>query len=197
MRTVKGFVAVVVAAGFALLGCSRGDTTIDAEAPKTDLTLPAPTPGNDPPPGVESFGPLSNDHVRGPVSYPQVPPVGGPHAFPPNWQNCAFYDEPVPSEQAVHSIEHGAVWITYSPDLGADEVGLLATLAGDRVLVSPYPDLPKPVVASAWGRQLLLDSVSDVRLVDFIEAFTDAATSPEPGGPCANGTNSRTLVDNG
>jgi hypothetical protein len=194
---MRGLTAAIFAAAVAVSACSGGEKAAQVDAPKTDLTLPAATPGNDPPPGVESFGPLSNDHVRGPVSYPQSPPVGGPHAFPPNWQNCAFYDEPVPSEHAVHSTEHGAVWITYSPDLSKEEIGLLATLAGDRVLVSPFPDLPKPVVASAWGKQLQLDSVTDVRLVDFIEAFTDAPTSPEAGAPCTNGTNSLTLVDTG
>jgi hypothetical protein len=47
------------------------------------------------------------------VDYPQSPPVGGPHN--PIWQNCGFYSKPVRDEYAVHSMEHGAVWITYSP----------------------------------------------------------------------------------
>lgn len=82
-------------------------------------------------------------------SYRQIPPVGGDHAF--IWQNCGFYPEAVRDETAVHSMEHGAMWITYRPGLPAEQVDKLRELVNDKtyVLVSPYPDLPAPVVASA------------------------------------------------
>jgi hypothetical protein len=109
-----------------------------------------------PPEGVQSFDITSREHVQGPVSYEQSVPVGGPHN--PVWQNCGFYDSPVRNENAVHSMEHGAVWITYQPDLPSDQVDVLRNLAHDKsyVLISLYPDLPSPVVASAWGKQLQL-----------------------------------------
>src|SRR5215217_3837704 len=66
-------------------------------------------------PGVEVYANISAAHVQGPIEYPQVPPVGGPHN--PIWVNCGVYEQPVPSEMAVHSLEHGAVWITYRLDL--------------------------------------------------------------------------------
>ena len=69
-------------------------------------------------PGLLTFAVASAAHVEGAVDYPQDPPAGGPHAEV--WQNCGFYDEPVVKERAVHSQEHGAVWITYRPDLPAD-----------------------------------------------------------------------------
>src|SRR5215208_5439695 len=62
---------------------------------------------------VKSYSNLSRDHVRGRINYPQNPPVGGPHN--PVWQKCGFYSKPVRNEHAVHSMEHGAVWITYRP----------------------------------------------------------------------------------
>lgn len=141
-----------------------------------------------PPEGVQSFSNLSRNHVEGTVSYPQTPPVGGDHN--PVWQNCGYYSSPVRNENAVHSMEHGAVWITYQPDLPADQVEVLRNLAQNNsyVLVSPYPDLPAPVVASAWGKQLQLDSANDSRLEQFVSAFREGPQTPEPGAPCTNGT---------
>jgi hypothetical protein len=141
-----------------------------------------------PPEGVESFSDLSRNHVEGTVSYPQNPPVGGDHN--PLWQNCGFYSSPVQNEHAVHSMEHGAVWITYQPDLPSDQVEVLRNLAHDNtyILVSPYPDLPTPVVASAWGKQLQLDSANDPRLEQFVSAFKEGPQTPEPGAPCTGGT---------
>ena len=101
---------------------------------------------------VRSYSNLSRDHTKQPVDYPQSPPVGGPHN--PIWQNCGFYSKPVRNENAVHSMEHGAVWITYSPDLPNDQVEKIKSLTQKSyVLASPYPGLPAPVVASAWGKQ--------------------------------------------
>ena len=141
-----------------------------------------------PPEGVESFSDLSRNHVKGTVSYPQNPPVGGDHN--PLWQNCGFYSSPVQNEHAVHSMEHGAVWITYQPDLPSDQVEVLRNLAHDDtyILVSPYPDLPTPVVASAWGKQLQLGSANDPRLEQFVSAFKEGPQTPEPGAPCTGGT---------
>src|SRR5436309_1434665 len=125
---------------------------------------------------VMSFDVPSAQHTLDNVDYPQTPPVGGDHA--PMWQNCGFYNTPVRNENAVHSLEHGAVWITYSPDLPADQVNRLRQLATSQtfVLVSPYPGLPAPVVASAWARQLRLDSADDPRLMQFIRAFRQGPT---------------------
>jgi putative peptide zinc metalloprotease protein len=140
-----------------------------------------------PPAGVKTYDVASNRHVKGPVSYPQSPPVGGPHD--PLWQNCGFYDQPLRNENAVHSLEHGAVWITYRPGLPEDQVRSLQGLARreSRVLISPYPNLPSPVVLSAWGRQLKIDSVRDARLDRFLRAYIDNRHIPEPGGPCTKG----------
>ena len=136
-------------------------------------------------PGVETFKVESATHTTDPVDYPQDPPVGGPHD--PSWQKCAVYDAPVRNENAVHSMEHGAVWITYQPDLPAGDREVLAKLAeGKRfILISPYPGLQDPVVASAWGVQLRLDDVHDPRLQAFIDRY--AGNGPERGANCDSG----------
>jgi putative peptide zinc metalloprotease protein len=139
------------------------------------------------PEGVEKFEISDRLHVQVPVDYSHVPPVGGNHA--PLWQNCGFYDTPIADENAVHSLEHGAVWIAYRPGLDEDQIATLRNLAGDRshVIVSLYPDLSAPLVATAWGHQLRLDSANDPRLDEFVNAFHLGRQAPERGGPCSGG----------
>jgi len=137
--------------------------------------------------GVQYVDIASRSHVEGSVAYEQQPPVGGDHASV--WQNCGFYASPVPAERAVHSMEHGAVWITYRPDSSAEEIAELRGLIDGRshVLVSALTDNPSPIVASAWGRQLEVDDADDPRLEQFIVAFRLGSNAPERGGPCEGG----------
>ena len=133
--------------------------------------------------GLMTFQNLSRKHVNPPVAYAEVPPVGGDHSAA--LQTCGAYDEPVPNERAVHSMEHGAVWITYSPDLPTQQVERLRSLTDrSHVLVSPYPGLASPVVASAWERQVNLESASDKRLKAFVSQFRRGPQTPEPGTSC-------------
>jgi putative peptide zinc metalloprotease protein len=140
------------------------------------------------PAGTESFFVRTREHVEGPIAYDRSPPVGGDHA--PIWQNCGFYSTPIRSENGVHSMEHGAVWITYRPDLSASDQQTLRRIAQSQihVLVTPQPGLTAPVVASSWGRQIRLDSANDPRLASFLRAFRLGPDAPERGGPCTGGT---------
>src|SRR5262245_16125077 len=103
--------------------------------------------------GVEIYPQVGGQHVTTRVNYPQTPPTGGPHN--PVWQNCGVYTEPIANEHAVHSLEHGAVWITYQPGLPADQVARLAeiTRQSNYRLLSPYPGIDSPVIVSSWGYQ--------------------------------------------
>jgi hypothetical protein len=138
--------------------------------------------------GLKTYGGLARDHTSAAVKYAQTPPVGGAHSA--IWQNAGWYDKPVRNENAVHTLEHAAVWVTYSPTLSAaDKTALKAALVGKAyVLTSPFAGLPGPVVASAWGKQVVLDGVSDPRLQQFIAKFANAPTAPEPGGEVTGGT---------
>jgi hypothetical protein len=151
-------------------------------------TYPAPTI-----PGVEQFTGLTHNHVDGCVDYTQNPPVGGNHRE--IWQACEFYERAVPPEQAVHSMEHGTVWITYDPSLPASQRATLADFEQDYVLVSPWnrDPLPSPIVASAWGLQLEVDSADDPRLAEFVETYANGPQNTEPGGPCREGGSTETL----
>lgn len=181
-----GLIALTACSGS---GESSGTTAPTMTAAPTSggasTTMPSPDPGE--PEGTQTFSGLEQTHVDTPVEYPQTPPVGGPHS--PAWQTCAFYDATIPAERGVHSMEHGAVWITFSPDLPADQVEMLKAVqeSGREVLVSRFEGLPTPVVASAWGKQLQLPSADDPRLEVFVSMFDDGPQTPELGTPCAGG----------
>jgi hypothetical protein len=154
------------------------------------------SPTTQPIPGVERTSGLSREHVTGPQNYTQEPPVGGTHS--PVWMNCGVYDQPVPEESGVHSLEHGAVWITYLPNLPDDQVQALRALARNRsyMLVSPWKDdsLPSPIVASAWGLQLKVDQANDPRLAEFARRYANGPQTPEPGALCSGGVGSRIAI---
>jgi hypothetical protein len=179
---MRRLAAVLLGSIIALSACS-------SDAPSSSTTVSDGTsPASGEPQGTKTYTGLERNHVDTPVNYPQNPPVGGPHN--PVWQTCQFYDKPILKERGVHSMEHGAVWITYSPELPAAQVEVLKQLAapGHEILVSPYPGLPTPVVASAWGKQLQLQSASDARLAQFVHYFENGPQTPETDTPCAGGT---------
>lgn len=138
--------------------------------------------------GVEEFADLTSNHVDTDVEYAQNPPVGGDHNGV--WLNCGVYSEPVAEENAVHSMEHGAVWITYDPELPDDQVEALTAQAASNnyIVVSPRPDLPTPVVLSAWGLQLQVEDASDERIPVFLQKYVRGEQTPEPGASCTGGT---------
>jgi hypothetical protein len=140
---------------------------------------------------VQTFNYVGGQHTRmpdEPVEYTETPPVGGPHDSV--WQNCGYYSQPIDNWHGVHSLEHGAVWITYRPDLPQEQIDELKQIAEKQtyILVSPYPDLPAPVVASAWNNQLQLDSANDSGLDQFVRYFRQGPQTPEPGAACSGGT---------
>lgn len=139
--------------------------------------------------GVQTFGELSRNHVQDAVDYPQQPGAGGDHA--PVWTNCGIYTTPVSEQRAIHSLEHGAVWLTYNPDLPAEEVSKLTAVAQNEpyVLLSPVQDQTDPVTATAWGTQLPLQDAGDSRITAFINAYSQSPQAPEPGAACSGGTN--------
>ena len=121
--------------------------------------------------------------VQTPVG--DLPPMFGEHY--PAWQNCGIYDQPVELGSALHSMEHGAVWLTYVPNLDPSQVTDLQKLVHGHgyVLMSPYPPQAKPVVLTAWGTQLVIDSLPDDRIAKFIAYYEQGPQDPERGAPCS------------
>lgn len=152
------------------------------------VLTPRPTAAPSASAGIKGVTTYTNTagHVQGSVTYDQTPPVGGPHNQV--WLNCGIYTKPVPNENAVHDLEHGAVWVTYDPALPAATVTKLRELMPSTYTVlSPYPGLGSSIVLSAWDAQLKVSSVADTRIAQFFGQYRQSAKAPEPGAPCTGG----------
>jgi len=140
--------------------------------------------------GVKDFSEQvgkAGEHDTKDLSYDVTPPVGGIHN--PTWQNCMgdVYDGQIADEHAVHSLEHGAIWIAYRPDLPKDQVDRLAkrVRGTDYMLMSQYPGLDSAISLQAWGYQLKLDDADDKRIDEFVKALRNRG--PEKGASCSGG----------
>jgi hypothetical protein len=143
--------------------------------------------------GVVILPDMGAGHQEGDIHDEDEVPAGGVHNSA--WQNCGIYPEPVREENVVHSLEHGAVWIAYQPDLPEAEVETLRQLVrrersrqGEPLIVlAPKPELETPIVATAWRVQLKLDSANDDRLAAFVDEYQRGPLTPEPQANCVNG----------
>lgn len=140
--------------------------------------------------GVRTWsGKLSRTHVTTKVSYPMHPPVGGNHN--PVWLNCNgdVYTAAVRDENAVHALEHGAVWVTYTDQAKKADVDALAAKVKKTPysLMSPYANQSDPLVLSAWGHQVSVKSASDPEVNKFFAAYVQGPQTPEPGASCTGG----------
>ncbi|MFC8515729.1 DUF3105 domain-containing protein [Streptomyces sp. NPDC057257] len=141
--------------------------------------------------GVRTWtGKLSRNHVQGTVSYPMHPPVGGNHNQV--WLNCNgnVYTKAVHDENAVHALEHGAVWVTYTDKAKKSDVDTLAAKVRQTPysLMSPYANQTSPIELSAWGHQLSVTSADDPKVAKFFETYVQGDQTPEPGASCTGGT---------
>lgn len=132
---------------------------------------------------------LGRNHVETPVKYPMNPPVGGDHS--PRWMNCNgdVYKNAIPEVNAVHSLEHGAVWVTYNEKAAKGDVDALAGKVAKTpyTLMSPDKEQAGPIMLSAWGKQLKVDKADDPRVAQFFTKYVQGPQTPEPGAACTNG----------
>ncbi|MER7901437.1 DUF3105 domain-containing protein [Streptomyces sp. NPDC096046] len=140
--------------------------------------------------GEQRWGALGRNHVSESVDYSMAPPVGGDHDQA--WANCngEVYSDEIRNENAVHSLEHGAVWVTYNDTAADADIRVLT----DRVsktpytFMSPYKKQSSPITLTAWGRQLSVRAASDPRVAQFFTKYVQGEQTPEPGAPCTGGS---------
>ncbi len=208
-RVKPRLVALAAVALCVVTACSSKEagTPIGAEkqqnpaAPSAGPSAPAPGPSADAPPPVSDpeqiegirfkhFPSLEHTAPGQRVAYEETPPFGGPHDTV--WAECNgnVYDVPVRNEHMVHSLEHGAVWITYEPEkVDPTVIDALAARVKDRpyTMMSPYPGQDSPISLQAWGYQLKVDDPQDPRIDQFIAALRqNQKTTPEPDAPCTH-----------
>ena len=141
-------------------------------------------------PGVRTYDePADAGHVPTKVEYPQNPPVSG--QMDGELADCTgtVYDVDIRNENAVHSLEHGAVWITYDPQrVDEDGVATLRDLVDGRVglMLSPRPGLDASISVQAWRTQLTAGSATDERIAQFTDFMLKNPRAPEPGAMCQN-----------
>ena len=108
-------------------------------------------------------------------SYLTDPPTSGPHLT--GRLPSGVVDEPVARPAQVALLERGDVLVQHDGVAAAD-IPRLEALAGNHVVVAPHPDLPAPVVATAWTTKLECRAVD----VDALQAFVDEHGGRGPEG---------------
>jgi hypothetical protein len=140
-----------------------------------------------------------------PYDYKDRPATSGYHDPSPLPPTPKVYDTQPPETKAVHSLEHGAVFVYYLPEadggLPRDVIDRLADIArGDKAtFLAPYPDLtPETALTlTAWNRrqscpaggaqggETLNPSNAATIVNGFVTAFECTWNAPENGStPC-------------
>jgi hypothetical protein len=140
--------------------------------------------------GEQTWSKLGRNHVAKDVDYPMSPAAGGDHNAV--WVSCdaKVYTKELQEENAVHSLEHGAVWVTYNDEASKDDVDTLSekVSATQYSFLSPHRNQSSPIVLTAWGHQLKVDKASDPRVATFMSKYVQGSQTPEPGASCSGGT---------
>jgi len=111
------------------------------------------------------------------IEYKTNPPTSGAHyADPIDW---GVYGYEVRDEQAVHSLEHGGIWISYKDaDEGiVDKLERIGRKYPNRTIVSPRSRNDSFIAIASWGRLLKLDVFDEEQIVEYIKKNTNK--SPE------------------
>jgi Protein of unknown function (DUF3105) len=193
---ITAVVLVVFAAGIVVFavtrnsGSSSGPSTSALKDPANKLYVQPELPAAKAIKGVTYKPEPNHTHVTGTVKYDSSPPTGGNHSG--FWANCTgtVYTKQIANENAVHMLEHGAVWITYNPKTAtaADISKLKSMVQGvDRTALSPYVNLKTPISLQAWNYQLFVQKATDPRIPKFIDALRyNPKTTPEPNASCSD-----------
>ena len=108
--------------------------------------------------------------------YQSNPPTSGNHWSTP--LRDGIYETEKPDEGAIHSLEHGRVWITYKPSIGEEAIAALKDAIKGQfgTIVSPRVANETDIALAAWTRldtfNLNEDGTLDAKRVrEFIQRY--------------------------
>lgn len=102
------------------------------------------------------------------------PPTSGDHSTELQWQ---AYDQEIPDVNVIHNLEHGGVYISYRPDLPAEQVAKIKALffrpfsvakfTPSKALLAPRTANDAPIIMSSWNRSMRLDMFDQQKMMDY------------------------------
>lgn len=111
------------------------------------------------------------------VAYNSNPPTSGPHTDD-GVAGAGIHEKQVADELLVHSLEHGAVIVSYKADLPQNQVEKIKNAfngaSGKKIMV-PRKNLDVPVALTSWNYLLKLKTIDERQIQAFIETNNDRA----------------------
>ena len=102
------------------------------------------------------------------------PPTSGDHSSPVPWQ---AYNQEIPDINVIHNMEHGGVFISYRPDLPADQISKIKALfskpfsrkdfSPTKAVVAPRTANGSPIIMSSWNRNMKLGSFDEEKMIEY------------------------------
>ena len=132
---------------------------------------------------------LSDDsHVNSisSVEYNSNPPTSGPHYGTP--ARPGFRGTTIDDGNLIHSMEHGLVWISYHPSIGA-EAEKLRNIAGPFTVITQREANDADIAIASWGRLDTFDLEDNIidtddlqRIDDFVKRYANKGPEKIPAG---------------
>lgn len=143
-----------------------------------------PVPVSNPVEGTVDYEIVGRNHIAQGTTgsgYISEPPSSGPH-WPTPAKN-GVYDNQLPDEQIIHSMEHGYVWISYKPDAPDEVKNKLKEIVKDddwKVVLEPRDKNQTMIALAAWGRVLTLEQLDEGKVKDFIRTYRNRGPEKTP-----------------
>jgi len=132
--------------------------------------------------GEETFADAGHEHIAdvaefNPANYNSDPPTSGPHMG--NVAPKGFYEESIHDAYLVHNLEDGFVVVYYRPDLAAEKLDAIRSLAEAHnrgaghsgVVAVPREGIAEDAILTAWTKMLRLPSYDGDKASAFVSAY--------------------------
>jgi len=126
---------------------------------------------------VEEFPIEGRDHVPAgtDVEYKTNPPTSGSHlAEAEKW---GIFSNEIDDMAAVHSMEHGGIWISYK-DITQEEISSLEEVSkqnSQSTVVSPRSGNDGKIVIASWGKMVKLETAEKALIQKYIDTYKNQA----------------------